>query len=97
MPRPSFEITPIFFLTHGRKKGVIDLLHCDGAGDFLDSKVEAWAAALGTQRSFLVHQVHDTNASAERCWGVLLRSVRASVSHAGGDWLRSRFWPFLCS
>ena len=50
---------------------------------------------MGTQRSFSVEELHQSNAIAERCWGILLRSVRAILSHAGGDEQQARFWPFL--
>ena len=82
-------------LKHTRKKGVVDLWHTDGAGEFLDSKLELWAAALGTQRSYSVLEVHECNASAERFWDVVLRCARASLTHAGGDFFWSMFWPFL--
>ena len=36
-------------LTSTRVPGVIDPWHYDNAGEFIDGKVEAWAAAMGTQ------------------------------------------------
>jgi len=41
-------------LTHTRKKGVVDLWHTDGAGEFLGSKLEAWAAALGRKMQLVM-------------------------------------------
>jgi transposase InsO family protein len=82
-------------LTKTRVPGVVDLWHCDNAGEFTDMKLEAWAAAQGIQRSFSIAEVHASNGAAERCWGVLTRSMRAMLAHAGGDEQQARFWPYL--
>jgi len=82
-------------LTKTRVPGVVDLWHCDNAGEFTDAKLEAWAAAQGIQCSFSTEDVHESNGAAERCWGVLQRSMCAMLAHAGGDEQQARFWPYL--
>jgi len=54
-------------LTKTRVPGVVDLWHCNNAGEFTDAKLEAWAAAQGIQRSFSTEDVHESNGAAERC------------------------------
>ena len=50
---------------------------------------------MGLRRSYSVPEVHETNSAAERCWGTLLRSMRAMLAHAGGNTAQAAFWPFL--
>jgi len=64
---------------------------------FLGKAVDIYEASVGIRRTFSVEEVHETNPAAERCWGVILRSVRAMIAHAGGDEQQVRFWPYLFS
>jgi len=70
-----------YLMTKTRVPGVVDVWHCDNAGEFTDSKVESWTAAMGILRSFSIEDVHETNGAAERC--ALLG--RPSMVHACDD------------
>jgi len=84
-------------MTDTLKPGVPDVWHCDNEFVFLDEAVDIYAANVGIHRTFSVKEVHETNPAAERCWGVLLRSARAMIAHAGGDEQQVRFWSYLFS
>jgi transposase InsO family protein len=84
-----------YLLVHTRQRGCVDEWHTDNGPEFTSTDMERWAAEMQHRQSFSVPEVHETNPSAERCWGVLLRVTRAMLAHAGGDAHQATFWPFL--
>ena len=69
--------------------GHIKRWHCDNGGEFMSENLNDFCEEFAIRRSFSVPYRPESNAQAERVWGVLLRRIRTMHAKRHTD---DRFW-----
>ena len=78
------------FLPDGRVKE----WHCDNGGEFTSADLDEFCAEFACKRSYSIPWVPQSNATAERTNGILLRPARIMIAAEGAD---ETLWPWAIS
>ena len=70
--------------------GHVEEWHCDRGGEFTSGSLNDFCDELAIKRSFSVPYVSNSNAKAERFWGLVLRPMRAMFADSK---LPHALWP----
>jgi len=65
---------------HWLPDGKVEEWHCDNGGEFTSSDIDDFCEEMAIKRSFSVPYTSNTNAKAERFWGLVLRPMRAIIA-----------------
>lgn len=74
------------------KNGTVSEWHTDNGSEFRSNDLDDFCAEFAIKRSFSVPYRSNTNAHAERAWGILLRPVRIIANSTPNG---ERWWPFI--
>ena len=77
---------------HLLKNGSVQRWHTDNGPEFRSANLDEFCTELSITRSFSVPYRSNTNANAERAWGILLRPTRIVTNAAPNA---ERWWPFV--
>ena len=77
---------------HLLKNGTVRRWHTDNGPEFRSANLDEFCTELSITRSYSVPYRSNTNAHAERAWGILLRPTRI-VTNATPN--AERWWPFV--
>ena len=76
------------------KDGRVHEWYTDNGPEFRSNELDAFCSEMSIRRSASVPYQPNTNAHAERSWGILLRPTRAIASTIENG---ARWWPFIMS
>ena len=82
------------YLGNTKIPGTVDEWHTDNGTEFVDNNIDEYCQEIGSCRSMLPPYTPTRNASAERIWGIVLRSVAKMIAHAGKDNKKLSLWPY---
>ena len=84
---------------HGKelKDGHVHEWHKDNGGEFTSASIDDFCAEIGIRSTFSIPWMSNTNAYAERAWGILLSPMRKSLAFCTGGTVEenSVYWPWL--